>query len=253
MSEQVTTTPAPTAEEAGAEKSTKRPRFAIAQGLANELSLAAEIAGTIAKADYAAALAEEGIDAVFIEGFRAKIVATNKLVSEAGGAKSNKTTSTEKEAKRKQELENQILAIQTRAKRKFMKPGDPQRAKYYIGEQIGRSRPQLVAVTNSILETLTKEALPGVTPARVTALREALAAYEAVQTEQTTEQSKASGARDKHRDKFVRVMDNGSRQAHHSAAAVRLGPSGGCLASLGRGCRRGRRRGRSGRPRLRAF
>lgn len=62
-------------------------------------------------------------------------------------------------------LEANITAIQSRAKLKYLKPGDPRRETFYIGQQIGRSRSQLVTVAKRILETLATEALPGVTPA----------------------------------------------------------------------------------------
>jgi hypothetical protein len=109
---------------------TKRSRSLINKALSAELTLAGELAETAKKTDYAAALAAEEIDAAFITGLEDLIDEANAFLTSAGGKTAEKQTTTDSEEVLKKTLLAQIATVQARAKRKYLKTGDPQRAKY---------------------------------------------------------------------------------------------------------------------------
>lgn len=184
----------------------KRTRSDTNQADAGELTLAGEVAGTAAKADYAADLAGEGIDAAFITGLRAKIREAGTFTASAGGKKADKESDTQREEDLKNALLELIGVVQARAKRKF-KLGDPKRAKYFIGQPIESSRTLLETSTQTIVTNLATDALPGMKPADVPALQAALDVYKGVQTDQSGNQSGAAMARAKFEAKVKEVAD----------------------------------------------
>lgn len=184
------TTPTP----APAPGKPKRSRSETNQADAAELTLAGELANTAEKTAYAALLAEEGIDAAFLSNLRTKIVQAGGSTASAVGKKAAKKGDTKREEDLKSALLEKIGVIQARAKRKF-KPGNPQRAKYFIGKSIESSRSMLETSTETILVNLGSDALPGMKPADAPALKAALKAYRDVQTDQSGSQSGAAGAR----------------------------------------------------------
>lgn len=199
-------------------KNSKRARSLINQGLATEITLAGEVANTAELPAYATLLAAEGIDAAFITSLRAKIAEANALAADAGGKTSTKQTTTRAERETKNALLDLIGAIQARAKRKY-KAGEPARDNYFIGEKIGVSRTLLESSTRAILAHLATDTLPGMKPADVTALQDALDAYLAVQTEQSVGQSGASSARAGYEAKVKEVVKL-RREIHYAVEAV---------------------------------
>jgi hypothetical protein len=170
----------------------RRTRSSINQKDAQELDLAESLVATAAKPDYAARLADEGIDAPFLAGLTAKIAEADGLLGSATGKTAGKRTTTQHEEDLKQALLGQIQTVQKRAKRKYPKTGDPQRENYFIGQRVESNRPLLERATRTILQTLATDALPGQKPADTQALQDALDAYVAVQIAQTAGQSGAT-------------------------------------------------------------
>jgi hypothetical protein len=197
----------------------KRSRSLINKALSAELTLAGELAETAKKTDYAAALAAEEIDAAFITGLLALIDEANGFLTSAGGKTAEKQTTTESEDALKKELLAQIATVQARAKRKYLKTGDPQRAKYYIGQNIGISRTVLESASQAIITRLATDTLPGMTPAAVAALQTARDAYLAVQTAQSGDQSGATTSRSQLEAKVKEVADK-RRQLQYAADAT---------------------------------
>ena len=184
----------------------KRTRSGINQADAAELTLAGELAATAAKPAYAAKLADEGIDAPFLTNLGDKIAEAQSLLASAGGKKADRKSTTLREEELKADLLELIGVVQSRAKRKY-KTGDPQRAKYLIGQPVESSRAMLESGTRTILENLDEDDLPGMKPADVAALRDALTAYCGVQTDQSGDQSAASSARGNLSAKVKEVAD----------------------------------------------
>jgi len=181
----------PTTTPAGPAK-TKRTRGPINQALVDELTLASQLATTAEKPEYATPLADEGIDAAFLTTLRATIAEADALVGGATGKSAGKKAVTRQEEALKDALLAELAKIQTRAKRKYQRAGNPSRGKYFIGERIGSNRALLERATRAILETLKTDELPGLKPADVTALTAALDAYVGIQSEQSGGQSGAT-------------------------------------------------------------
>jgi hypothetical protein len=190
-----TTTPSPTTE-TGAAKAT-RTRAAINQAHVAELELAGQLAATAAKAAYAGLLAGEEIDAAFLTGLRARIAEANTLIGSANNNTAGKQATTRQEKSLQKDLLARLQAIQTRAKRKYSKPGDPMRAKYFIGKAIDGNRAMLETSSQTILQNLATDTLPGMKPEDVTGLQAAREAYLAVQTDQAGGQADATTDRAK--------------------------------------------------------
>ena len=184
----------------------KRTRSETNQADAAELTLAGEVASTATKAAYAAALADEGIDAAFIADLRAKIAEAHSFTANAGGKKADKKSTTLHEDELKAGLLEKIGVIQSRAKRKY-KTGDPQRARYFIGQPVESSRTLLETSTQTILGNLAADTLPGMKPADVASLQAALVAYKGVQTDQSGDQSASATARESFAAKVREVAD----------------------------------------------
>lgn len=197
----------------------KRSRSLINKALSAELTLAGELAETAKKTDYAAALAAEEIDAAFIEGLEDLIDEANGFLTSAGGKTAEKQTTTDSEEALKKKLLAQIATVQARAKRKYLKTGDPQRAKYYIGQNIGISRTVLESASQAIITRLATDTLPGMTPAAVAALKTARDEYLAVQTAQSGDQSGATTSRSQLEAKVKEVADK-RRQLQYAADAA---------------------------------
>ena len=87
------------------EKSKRNSRSPVPKALTNAISDASETAGTAKKEAYAAALAKVGIDATFVAALEAGVARANKSVSDAIGAHSDKSTTTDVEEKAKRTLE----------------------------------------------------------------------------------------------------------------------------------------------------
>jgi hypothetical protein len=198
---------------------TKRSRSLINQALATELTLAGELANTAEKPAYAPTLADEEIDTAFITALRTKIDEANTFLASAGAKTAEKKTTTDSEEDLKAELLELIGKVQARAKRKYPQTGDPQRAKYFIGQHLATSRTLLESATQAIITRLASDTLPGMKPADVIALQAALTAYQAVQTMQSGDQSAATTARSQ-LDAKVKEVAELRRQIQYAADAA---------------------------------
>ena len=173
---------------------TRRRRSLLNQRHAAALLLAGEIAATAGKPDYAAALATEDIAAAFVADLCAKIAEANALAAAAEGRTADRQVATQSEDARRADLLALVSLVQSRAKRKY-KASDPLRAKYFVGQNLAISRVVLESSAQTILVHLATDALPGMKPADLTAFQKALAAYAAVQTTQSGDQSVATTVR----------------------------------------------------------
>ena len=188
------TTPESSVPPASAPAATPRTRSLISQTLVTEVTLAEQIAATASLPEYAAKLAEEEIDAAFLTNFKAQIKAADELVGGAAGKSADRKVSTQREEAAKDGLLAELQKVQTRAKRKYKDVAHPMREKYFIGERLG-NRAMIERATRAILKAIAADSLPGQKPAGIVALTEALEAYVATQTGQTSDQSSATSER----------------------------------------------------------
>ena len=183
-----TPTPTPAAK-------TKHPRGPVNQAHADELELAQQLVAVARKDEYADALGDEAIDAAFLTDLTTKLTAANRKLGSAGGKTVSKQTVTRQEENLQKALLEKIEAIQHRAKRKYSALGDPQRAKYFIGQDIASRRAVLEASTRALIQTLAGDTLPGLKPTDAAGLQTALDAYVAAETDQSSDQADATGDR----------------------------------------------------------
>ena len=195
MTDQNTTPPAPTPTPEPKKKS------AVIRGEINALWLA-EISGTeklafiAAKDAYKTKLAKCKVDAAWITKLTANLARARILAGQATGKTNGKKVASKTEKDLKLALVEQIHSFQAAAKQKYFAKNKPALADYYFSHNImSLSRSDLEACASSIAAKAKEADLPGIETAELQALSDALAAYQAAETDQTTEQSDATAAR----------------------------------------------------------
>ncbi|MDD5140426.1 MAG: hypothetical protein PHY43_09245 [Verrucomicrobiales bacterium] len=186
--------PTPTPAPAPAPKTTPK-RGIVNQSLLDELSGAEEIAAAAKKPAYAATLAVGGIDAAKVTGLTTAIAAARNLGAQAVQGTTGKQGVTAEESGLMDDLVNKIQEVQKRARQKYDATGPVKLKDYGVGQQFYNSRSLLEQTAANILSKLATDALPGITPAKITALQTALVDYQGVQGDQTGAQGDATTAR----------------------------------------------------------
>lgn len=212
----------PTPSPAPAPQPSKRSLSPIDKKIVKEIDLAEQLVAVALLADYAAALADEEIDAAFLAALTQKIADADKLIGQATGGVADKESDTNEEEDARQVLLGCISKVQKRAKRKYGAK-DPARKKYFIGAAIEASRPMLEGSTDSIVQTLATDTLPGNKASDTTALSDALTAYKATKTTQTGDLKDAVSAHALLKPKTKDIADD-RRQIQY--AADTLWPAG---------------------------
>jgi len=196
--------PAPTPAPAPVPSST-RSRGQINKAFLDELTAAEEIVAAASKTAYAATPVTGGIDATKVSAVTAAVAAARALAAQAVQGTTGKQGVTAQETALSDDLVNKIQEVQKRARQKY-DATDPLRLKdYAVGQQFYNSRSLLEQAAANILGKLNgnpaatppvpPDALPGITPAKITALQQALADYQGVQGDQTGAQGDATTAR----------------------------------------------------------
>jgi hypothetical protein len=194
-------TPTPTPAPAPAPKSNSK-RGEINQSWLDEFTNGEAILAAAKPADRAAKLTDGGIDAGKITTLTAVIAAARTLAGKAVQGTSDKEIITDDEDALKTALLEQIHYVQKRARQKY-DATEPGRLKdFAISQPIGNSRSLLEQAANNILLKLKgddqakpavpPDVLPGVPPARITALQTALDDYTGVQGDQSEAQGRAT-------------------------------------------------------------
>ena len=204
-----TGTESPTADTpaAPARAKTRRTRSLINKTYAGQLAIAGDIAAAAVKPEYAEALAAKGIDAAFIATLEAQIAEGGQFITDAGDKIAERKSATNAKKAAKAVLLELLGVIKARAKLKYPRLGDPQRARYCIGQKLALSRNFLSAGAQVIINHLEAGDLPDVTPAEVAALKAALETYRTLNTAQTDDQCGATTARFRCATKVAEVTE----------------------------------------------
>ena len=139
-----------------------------------ELDLAEHVSTAAQRTVYATALAEEDIDAAAIKSLTDAITAAEDLVFKATGGKAGNKILTKTQKDFKDTLVAKIRAVQKRAKRKYTSAKDPNRDKYFIGQDIEGNHGVLLQAGDTIGKSLAADQLPGAKQATITDLTGAL-------------------------------------------------------------------------------
>ncbi len=187
-------TPTPTPTPTPAPKTTPK-RGVVNQALLDELTQAEAILAAAKPADRAATLATGGIDASKITALTGAIAAARAQAAQAVQGTTGKQGATAEETALLDDLVNKIQEVQKRARQKYDATEPLKLKDYAVGQQFYNSRSLLEQTATNILSKLVTDTLPGITPAKIAALQQALADYQGVQGDQTGAQSGATTAR----------------------------------------------------------
>jgi len=195
MSDPTPSPPAPTPSPEPPKKSATE-RREINQAWLDEISGTEKLAVVAAKDDYKAKLAKRKIDAPWLTKLNADLKKARDLTGQATGKTTGKKVVTKEEQGLRDALIEQIQSVQAAAKQKYFAKNKRALADYYYAKNLpGMSRSDLEACATNIKAKAKDAALPGIEADELQALDGALQAYKGVETEQSGEQSGATGAR----------------------------------------------------------
>ncbi len=164
------------------------------QAILDELSKAEKICLKAQKAEYAGPLAAREITAEDMTATLTKIQQARAKAAEATQATSGKRGVTKREQDAKDALMTCIVEIQKAAKQKARKT-ELSLDDYFVGERIDQNRARLEQLAAQIIAKAAASALPGITPAKITAANDALTGYTKIESDQTGAQGEATGGR----------------------------------------------------------
>jgi hypothetical protein len=172
----------------------KQPRSLLNQRQISDLNKAGNIAHAAQQAGRATALADRDITSADVQALSDAVLAATQKAGAAVDTTIAKQNATGAENLAQNTLLGILADIQKAAKQKYT--GDKiSLAAYYVGQNLHRNRPQLETASQAILDKLSKDTLPGIKPANITALTTARQAYVDASTAQTGQQSSATTAR----------------------------------------------------------
>jgi hypothetical protein len=175
-------------------KKNRAPRGQINKKHLDDVSKAEKTIATARKDVYLPTLTDREIDDPFLTGLEGDCGTARGLISTATDKSTDKEEATEAETDEKRTLVRVTREVQAAAKQKH--DGNKQALKdYHVGERIDQKRSVLEQVADDLLAKLAKESLPGIKPAKVQELKDALKAYKGGDTTQAGEKSAATGAR----------------------------------------------------------
>lgn len=161
-----------------------------------EFDTAERVARAAKDPAFAPNLATRDVTAATADALHALIATARTLSSEAVQVSTDSQTATRTESAERTEVLVRIAEVQAAARQKYALTAPERLAQFGIGARLrSLGFVKLVGVVESILSTLATEALPGITPARVQALQDAIAAYRTADATQTTRRSTASTLR----------------------------------------------------------
>jgi hypothetical protein len=186
-----TTTPAPQPDA----KKQKAPRGLVNKAHEDTVSKTEKLVATAKKAAYAPTLAEREIDDAFVTALAGKCDTARGFIGQAVDKTTDKTGATKAETAAKTTLVGLAREVQRAAKQKYADDKPEELKDYGIGSNIDQNRAALEQAVAGMLEKLKTNTLPGITPAKVTALGDALKAYKATNVDQAGAQTDAAGKR----------------------------------------------------------
>jgi len=152
------------------ETKVKKPRRPINQADLRKLATAESVGKAAQRTEHAALLDTREISAAFVTGLLGHVTEARTKVSEV---LQNRTAS--KEATQAQKLAEKVLLaslreVQKAAKQKYRRTNPLALADYLVGKALNGNQPNLAQTSQTILNRLATDTLPGITAAKVTAL-----------------------------------------------------------------------------------
>ena len=190
------TSPTPTPTPAPQPGSPSPASTGINQALALSLTRVENITKAAVKPDRITLLAADGSDVTqqFLDAIFEELGAVRKLLGVAGQQTTEKEDATEEGLTLEEQLIRAIQTVQARARQKHGVKSKAL-ANYHIGDRLGGNRAVLEQASQDILTALETEPLPGITPAKITALQTLRQQYVDSELEQTGSGGEASTSR----------------------------------------------------------
>lgn len=152
-------------------RKTSREPGALNYAQVQSLDVAAQIAVAARKLEYRATLLARGITDETLDELDEAIREGRKEQAIAVENDTGQRVSTQEEKTARKELLAILREVQTAARQKFTRTEPAALKDYYIGENLpNMSRATLLQVTEGILQRLTTQGLPGITPETIAAL-----------------------------------------------------------------------------------
>ncbi len=195
------------------------------QGQLEDLVLAESI--LTASRDNAAALDEQDITTLYLDGFDAAVMEARARASETGQAREDAKAATELTGQAATALVTTLQKIQSAAKQKHKmldEDGDPATNfptdGYLIGTRLNASRAVLLQSGDTLIARAKADSLPGFkTPEKITAVETLLAAYRGNSGDQQQSTKEKELAR-LDRDELLHVLNTRRSAIQHAADAL---------------------------------
>ena len=163
--------------------------------VARELAKARHITARAKEEPYAEALADRGIEAEDVDTLIGRIALVREEAHNATDSTRRKETATAN----KDVLEKALLAalqeMQAAAKQAFSRSDPLILRSFYVGKELGASRPKLEDYSAGLIQRAGEITLPGITQEKIDALSTLRTAYLDIEDTQSTKQSMATDQR----------------------------------------------------------
>lgn len=173
----------------------KRPRGAVNKAFIQALDKAEQIALAAQKAAYATALLTRAITAEFVTTLLDDIKAARNEIANAVQNTTAKAGATLTGGVAQANLVHALQEVQAAARQKYYTADPTKLGDYFVGDTLDENIPLLRQYTQSIIEKLATDTLPGITEAKVTALTTLLGDLNTALESQGTAQSGATTTR----------------------------------------------------------
>jgi hypothetical protein len=178
-----------------AETKPKRTRGLLNTAYLQKLTRAEAIAEAAQKADYAAALKAREITEAFVFELADDTAEARAKAAAAVQFSTATRNATAGEYKAAHQLIAGLQEVQKAAKQKYSRTNRIALADYFVGKKLNGNRPNLLQTSQSIINKLGSDTLPGITAAKVTKLKNLRAAWVTANNEQKNSASAAQSTR----------------------------------------------------------
>jgi hypothetical protein len=186
------------------ETKTKKHRSPINQAHARELAKAEAVAQAASNDERAAQLAARDIDEDYVSAMFTEVGNARDKAAEVVIKNAAQREATAVVTRTESTLIAALQEIQKAAKQKYARTNRVALAAYFVGRKLNGSKPNLAQTSQTILEKLATDKLPGITPAKVKALEAARKAW----MDATEAQSASQGAALEVRAEFKTLLKN---------------------------------------------
>jgi hypothetical protein len=182
-------------------------RSSVNQAYAVSLTRVENIAKAALKPERVEVLSADGSDVtqLFLDAIVAEVAEARRLLGIAGQQTTEKEAATENGLTLEERLVRALQEVQARARQKHG-AASAALGKYHIGDRLGGNRAMLEQTSQNVLTALESDPLPGITPAKIAALKTLRAQYVDSELGQTEAGGDASRARKQAKERIEALV-----------------------------------------------